>query len=254
MHQSRRKKRHQQKNIKSPNVTQRTKRQLRDLTHKSNNEIPKCCEGKVVYVLGGGPSLKDFDFSFLRNKTVLGANDSYLLNQVYDAPIVNYIMFGDHAWFTRHHGKDTVEKQGKKYQGVIHFEGLLFSNASLFIEHPKVTMLKRKVKYFGDDPRFTGWFYSTGASAVHLACQMGASKVVLLGFDMKPTGNKSHNYYVNLKTPFVEDKTIQRHKRGMGLLQKTKLGSPYSSIPILNAGPDSSLTCFPKTDLSEGAL
>jgi hypothetical protein len=99
----------------------------------------------------------------------------------------------------------------------------------------------------GFDPRL-GWVrhcWNSGGAAIHLAAQLGANPILLVGFDMRAVGGKEH---------FFGDhpRDIQR-------------GSPYElwfppfaslaadlaqhRIRVLNCTPGSALTAFPMADL-----
>ncbi len=200
-----------------------------------------------VFILGGGPSLKTFDFSRLENKNVIGCNDNYLLNETYGKQIVDILYFGDQGWWSKYHGYNTVTKNGKTYKGAKQFNGPVYCSANNYIKDDKVQMLRRASSTLRSSPRI-GWFQSTGGSAINLALQLGAVRIILLGFDMNPTKKKPHNYFQNLKNPKVSDAAINNHKRGVENLAKKKERSNWQPVPVLNANPDSGLNCFEKVD------
>jgi hypothetical protein len=50
--------------------------------------------GEVVYIIGGGPSLKTLDLGVLADRRVIGCNDAYMLG-----PWVGICFFGDYGWY-----------------------------------------------------------------------------------------------------------------------------------------------------------
>lgn len=237
------------KNRKNRNLRQKAKKR-KTYNRDDYCKVTPVFQGEDVFIIGGGPSLKSFDFSVLTNKNVVGCNDAYLLNEIWKDTIVNILYFGDHAWWCKFHGKDKVEKDGTVYTGAKHFNGPVYGSCNRYINDPKVQMLARRNNGLQETP-LIGWYMNTGASSINLAFQLGASRVIILGFDMQKTGNNSHNYFKNLKNPTVNDSVIMRHKKGVEKLSKDQQNSQWKDVPVWNAGPDSALECFPKVKIND---
>jgi hypothetical protein len=130
--------------------------------------------GNVCYVIGGGPSLKGFDFGRLPQGYRIGANKS--------------------AWLANADCFITVDKNfHKKFRKEIgDFNGAKY--ASLNEDEPieGVTYLthERSNGLSTDPTRITG--SNSGYAALNLAYQKGYGEIALLGFDFKWTDNQSH--------------------------------------------------------------
>ncbi len=136
-------------------------------------------ESKEVHIIAGGPSIlayKDKLPKFLKDKRVIGVNNSYLLGD-----FVDVCFFGDHTWYTWHRER---------------LEGSPCIPVSL---HRSV--LKPGVLTVNVDRRTTGlsgrqdtlcWNRNSGACAIDLARALGASKIYLYGYDMQKQGAQTH--------------------------------------------------------------
>lgn len=87
---------------------------------------------------------------------------------------------------------------------------------------------------------------NSGYQAVSLALLFGASRVILLGYDMQATGNRLHwhrDHSGRLHNPIARKFT--GWQRGFAEL------AAATSVPIINASRETGLTCFPRVPLSE---
>jgi len=156
-----------------------------------------------VYCVGGGPSLKGFDFSLLKDKRVIGCNDAYHLG----GDIIKILVFGDAGWW--HRNRMNLET----------FTGRVATNAPSMKEFQVPGMLKFKRERDGYHKGDTlGWNYSTGALAINLAVNLGARRVLLLGYDLANHDGQSHWHHLNSKT--TQDASFARFLRGFHMLQR----------------------------------
>lgn len=184
-----------------------------------------------VYIIGGGPSLKDFNWSLLERLNTVGCNDAYRLGSA----ICKVNIFGDVKWI-RHHIKYHKEVLAA-YQGTMY--GAL-SNAHRF-ESEHFLYIKQYASGLHTDG--IGWNCNTGAAAINLAILLGAARIFLLGFDMKRTKTDSnwHSNALDKNPDTVYKKFIQWFPM---LVQDWK--AKFSKIEIFNVTDDSDLNCFPK--------
>jgi hypothetical protein len=144
--------------------------------------VPKpIWSGHDVYIIGGGPSLENFDWNLLKGKKTIGCNNAYQLG--FD--VCKICIFGDRKWYL-HHKKDLAS-----YTGVVYGAEPSLKSQSLGSE---VKMLKRYAKGICEDG--VGWNGNTGYAAINLAILLGAKRIYLLGFDMKRTPERS-NWHIN---------------------------------------------------------
>lgn len=167
---------------------------------------PQLCKDKFCFIIGGGFSVQYTDLSslFQGRHFVIGVNNAFSLGDW-----VNICWFGDRRWH------EWNEEELKLFKGVIacchpSFEG-----------HGDIRFLMRG-KSRGIDERegYIAWNSCSGSSAINLAYHLGSRRVVLIGFDMKPT---------EIKDPITGEITVrgqwhQNHK--VDYLQKGY--SPYT--------------------------
>ena len=95
-------------------------------------------------------------------------------------------------------------------------------------------------------PGCLAWGGNSGYAGINLAAQLGAEKIVLVGYDMKGASHWHGEHDPAVKKPFNFPMWVPRFKE----LADAAKGR---GIEILNASPDSALTCFTKADI-KGAL
>lgn len=136
--------------------------------------VPEMWKGATVYILGGGSSLLDENLELIEDKRVIGVNCAFLLGDW-----VDILWFGDPPWF------------GWNERALAKFGGLkVCCCKQMLFDHPTVRVLERGKAMGLEDGKNhrtrVSWNWSSGGSAVNLATLLGAHRVVLLGFDMKP--------------------------------------------------------------------
>jgi hypothetical protein len=193
--------------------------------------------GQTVYVIGGGPSLRTFKWQRLHGKRTIGCNDAYILGP----KVADICYFGDAGWFRLHS------------RCLAYFSGLIATCTEGFLGDANNNMvswlkyLDRRPQGLHKTPRI-GWNSNTGASAVNLAIQLGASKVILLGFDMKIAEGRA-NWHANHKDA-PNNHIYNRFMRGFEAVKKD-LDIKYPDIEVLNANPDSAMDIFPRVEIDD---
>jgi len=187
--------------------------------------------GGRAFLIGGGPSLRGFDFSLLKPEHVIGANDAFSLG----GDIVKYCVFGDANWWQ--HNKFKLET----------FTGRVVSNAPSLIPMNVPYLLKTARQRDGIHSGTTlGWNYSTGALAINLAISLGAVSIYLLGYDLCNQHSKSHWHDHNPKT--TQEFTFKRFLRGF---QCVKSSLP-EGVKVINVTDGTSrLDCFEKMEYAQ---
>lgn len=190
--------------------------------------------GQRCFIVGGGPSLKGFDFGRLKGEKVIAINKSF-----YDVPFAD-IVFGMDRPFL-----DWVMmgKLGENYRlGFKAFEGMkLWLDLSGYRYPPGIYSLPSAgeigwTKTLGD-----GLFHgqSSGYGALNLAMVLGADPIYLLGYDCSkgPAGEKNyHDGYPSGGNPEALNIFKRAFEAGVALLN----GRPR----IINLNPNSALRCF----------
>lgn len=188
------------------------------------------------FIVGGGPSLIGFDFRLLDNKKVIAVNKSFL-----ELPNAEVLYFSDarfYHWMREFHNKEFSEFKGRKITAALK----KYFPTSNDLEFYKFTGTA------GIDMRH-GCLRSnnnSGAAALNLAAQLGAKEIVLLGFDMKFDGNKSHYHdgYPIKNRERLFDNMLKYFDSMAEALRDL-------DIQIFNTSMSSAITCFPKAPIGD---
>lgn len=204
--------------------------------------VPPIWKGGTVYIIGGGPSLLDMDLTPLHDTAhrVIGVNNAFALG-----PWVDVCYFGDCRWWDRN--KDELKD----------FPGLVVSSCNRKAPWmPRwVKQLKRNHKTIGitHGADSISWNNNSGASAINLAVQLGAKKIVLIGFDMQVkegAPNKGHNWHDRHERFHTPAENIYAHRflKSFGVLAQDL---EAAGVECVNATPGSKLTVFPMVKLED---
>lgn len=200
--------------------------------------IPRIFEGKTVFVVAGGPSLRGFNFRRLDGRNVIAINRGYEV-----LPEAQVLWWSD-ARFWRHHRMGLITHNARwKATGDV---GYVDSDIL-----PAWVVRYHFTGHAGLDPEPTNLRTGNNSSfaAIHLAAHIGARRIVLLGVDMRhgPAG----------ETHFHEGHGVLHLEETM-----TKLMIPYfeslagplaeRGIEVINASPDSALAIWPRVTIDEG--
>jgi len=203
-------------------------------------------EGADAIIIGGGPSLKGFNWDLLKDEMTIGCNAAYTLGK----EVCSVILFGDSSFFKDHQ------------VGLENYGGPVFTNSRRLLgtKIPWLLTIPRQSK--GLSHTALGWNGCTGAGAVNLAFLFGAKRVYLLGFDMMV------QYKVEGQ-PLTENWHTLYDKKKARKNPLKKGGSPYprflsgfedvvkdwkekfSDREIINVNDDTALRCFPVMSVSE---
>lgn len=193
--------------------------------------------GQDAYVIGGGHSLKDFDFGQLLPLNTIGCNQAFRLG----GEACKVCIFGDFkfwhvfrqeiaecftGWVATCYRTDTCPAWLKAFARKT--EGLATGNT-------------------------LGWNFNTGSSAINLALTMGAKRVFLLGFDCKmgPTPDESHWHNAAIETPMPAN--YEKFMAGFSNVAKA-LPEVFPGREIIVVGAESKLECFPRFTFAEAGL
>lgn len=214
---------------------------------------PKLWKGATAYLIGGGPSLLSMDLSLVQDKRVIGCNDAFLLGDWVDA-----MVFGDYSWY-----------QVYKWE-VNRFQGIKMSLHECTKDKKGWKTFKRKTPGIQTEPGLCGWCKNVGFAALNIAILFGCERVVLLGYDMKfgklnPTGK---GFPDNLKWspseadlqdvgevsnwhPNIKQIPSDRHATYAQAFKNAAPKIEELGVEVVNATPDSALTCFPHKPLED---
>lgn len=194
--------------------------------------VPRLFAGKVVVCLATGPSLTLADVDFCRGKAgVIAVKNAYDL-----APWAD-VVYGA--------GVDSTNWWGKNGARVAAaHQGLRFTLDRKATAWASLLKIGQPLGLStAPDTLNTG--QNSGYQAINLAALLGAATIVLLGYDMKPDGDRHHFFgaHPTGNKPVYRD--FLPHFRTL-VAPLTALG-----IRVINCTPGSAIECFPKMPLAE---
>ena len=186
-----------------------------------------------VFLIGGGPSLRGFDFEKLRGRTTLAINDAVL-----HIPWATALFSLDVNW-ARNRATVIQEFSGEKYLALPE-DGP---------EIPGVVYLQRsRSPGLSTDPSRVCMGGNSGYGALNVAYLKGAKRIVLLGYDFRTIRGEKHwhagyfwdrsssmQYFADWARNF-DDAAVQLRKAG---------------VEVLNASLESLISAFPKIRLDQ---
>jgi len=207
-------------------------------------------KGKTCFLLGGGPSLKDFDFNLIKNYKTIGVNKSFTKFPT----TINYAM--DVRFY------DMVAVQNKQ-QPILHQQWLAYKGIKLFLKRSgkfkfdnsvyTVNSLPNKAISFDLDTGIYGG-NNSGFGALMLSCCLGCKRVGLLGYDLKvqkkQKGIETHwhgGYNLNQSRNFQSK--LDKFRMSFEEFAPVIAEQGIEVINLVKKDEDSKLTCFPKDSL-----
>jgi len=180
--------------------------------------------GETAFLIGGGPSLKGMDLTGLTGRRTIAVNNAFRL-----IPRPDVVFYADTRWWSWN-GKDIPTD----------FGGRIISTCSAGARYldPRVCRMGRCYRFaepdgnpLSTDPSLLSG-PDSGYMAINLAFQFGASRIVLLGYDMEFTAGESHWHadypvetpetnYLNLFAPKYPKLIEALHKAGVEVLRCT---------------------------------
>jgi len=188
-----------------------------------------------AYIIGGGSSLRAFNFQLLEGLNTIGCNDAFRLGK----NVVKYCMFGDASYF--HKMKHQLQAAGMPLITVApSIEGLNF---------PDMHCFKRRSSGLGTGS-VCGWNYSTGAAAINAALSLGARRVFLLGIDMNPDEKGRTHWHGHRGTP-TRAAVFDRFQRGFANVHRDhRITFPGTEVIHVLDAP-SRLPFFPQMNFKQ---
>jgi hypothetical protein len=183
--------------------------------------------GETVYIIGGGPSLIDFDWSKLSGKKTIAVNKSILSYP--NADVMYWTDSRVYGWY-----KNEIDK----------FKGLKYSIRHNVTYTSDVKVLRKGNKFGLEDSKDAICHgNNSGYAAINLAYLLGAKRIILLGYDMRNDGKRGH-YHDGYPVPITgndiyKDQFIPGFNIIADLLKQ-------KNVEVYNASMISALTAWPK--------
>lgn len=193
--------------------------------------VPRLWSGKTVVIVGAGPSLTHADVDRCRDHHLIAIKDAIRL-----APWAGVLYGCDRKWWKAHPETES-------------FTGLKYSLEDVR-GRPDVSRLRNTGKTgLARDPSSLRTGMNSGYQALGLAVHLGASRIVLLGFDMQPDGEK-HRWFGTHKyhgpRPSAPD-----YRLFLELFPTIVEPLKAAGVEVLNCSRRTALTCFPCVELDE---
>lgn len=190
-------------------------------------------DGKTVFILGGGNSLRGFDFERLRGLTTIALNSTAKL-----WPEASMLFFMDGGWF----------RKNREFIG--EWQGMVASIAPVAKRAFPTKVLRVEIEHREAFPQPgispIRWGRSSGHIAVSLAIAMGARRIVLLGYDMSAIDGLTH-CHDDYQNPDHEVYAREFIPAFTGW----NADALAVGVDIVNATPGSALTEFPPVEIDD---
>lgn len=195
--------------------------------------VQRLFPNETVVCLGCGPSLTAADVESCRGKArVIAINDAHRLSQWAD------VLFAcDDKWWTAH-------------QGVPSFTGLKFTLDKKAERWPGVQALRRAgpsgLELDPAEGIRTGG--NSGYQAINLAVQLGASRVILLGYDMQRDKKGRSHWFGKHPGALEQHSPFSAFRAAFStMVQPLK----KAGVEVINCSRESALDAFPRRPLAD---
>ena len=190
-------------------------------------------DGEDAYVVGGGDSLRTFDWGLIEDGNVVRCNRVA-------TKACSIVVFGDRPWWDNI-GRDSTAK----------FGGLVVAGGAPVPvnDKPWLLSMKRSMQSKFATGGELVWGGNTGLPAINLALSLGAARVYLLGFDMQlgPTGRMN---YHDARFEKANAQGLARFAKSIDRAAKS-LDSVFPGAQVINVTDGSKLDAFPKVPIAE---
>ena len=198
-------------------------------------------KGCDVVCIASGPSLSAEDCCAVarwrasgRNRRVIVVNTSYLL-----APRSDVLYACDRNWWAHQNGEVTAGR----WPG---FTGECWSLSKEAADEFGVRLVPHQLgEGLSDDRIHAGG--NGGYQAVQLAALFGASKVILLGYDLQRSGGKSH-WHGDHPKPLADPQALSDWARR---LDRLFIRLAERGVELINASRETALRRIPRRSISE---
>ena len=214
-------------------------------------KAPRIWEGGTAFILAGGPSLKGFDSQVLKGKgRVLAINDSWRL-----APKADAFYFCDYQWWMNQQALNpyippgNLSPNGTSFHDLM-YKGFWITSSPKFNDHPQVHALRLTgERGLETDPGWLKHGANSGYQCLNLAYHLGVKRIILLGYDMKVQGTRTHWHNEQRPAASVFQNTIE--KSFLPCFDTLVEPLKTAGIEVINSTPDSALKCWPFVPLED---
>jgi len=202
-------------------------------------------KNKPCFIVGGGPSLKDFNWHLLKGKRTIGINRAF-------EKFEPTVMFSMDTRFLKWLLNDKYGSSARdRFLSLRSYRVWLCTYTVKLPDYIYIVKVYRHyragLKAFTESLKEgIGHGNNSGYAALNLAACLGGNPIYLLGFDCKFSNGKTH-WHDGHPAPQSE-KVINGFVR---FFEKSASIIKARGIRVINLCPDSALNCFEKKAISE---
>jgi hypothetical protein len=198
--------------------------------------------GERCVIIGGGPSIKQFDFGLLNGHRVIATNNAFRHVRG------DVLFYGDCKWYNRDPWRQEVNA----------WPGLRVHSCNANEGAGPVKKIKRWNRVAGlcKDPSKIAWgingqYGNTGASAINLAVHFGVKQIILIGYDMRlidgdSNYHRDHPHHEASRQPDKKpEPAYNPYPNFLKVFPAIANSLRRWNIDCINATPESALECFP---------
>lgn len=201
----------------------------------------------TFWLIAGGPSLRGVDLSFLYGRQIIAINRSHELVRPYVAL-----------------DRDNVRAFWLDYRfWSLHQESLQLSAAKGMELHAATDRVGRHSSYpatiktwtllgtkgLETRPGLLRHGNNTGYAAINLAYHLGAWRIILLGYDFCPASDGAKHWHE--EHPWGEARERTWQDKMLPHFRSLHEALDRTGVKVINANPNSALTCWPRLELAE---
>lgn len=191
--------------------------------------------GRDVAIIASGPSAKKVDIDLLRGRFVVIA----IKRNVELAPWADVVYGCDLGWWA-------------SVEGLPDFQGLKLAYADRACDQYGCRKLRITVnsdKLLFDETGHVGSGGNSGFHALNWAVQLGARRVLLIGFDMH--GKAGVHWYGRNTAAGMSNPSEDNYRRWREAFITAAPVLAERGVEVINASPLSALKCFPRSDVQD---
>jgi len=199
-------------------------------------------DDSIFVIIASGPSLTKEQVNYCYGKAiVIAINDNYQL-----APWADYLYACDPHWWEWHKDSPTLLSfKGKKYTQDKNWSDSP-SYQGIKEKHQITTIESRGGAGLSTDKNYVYQGGNSGYQAINLAYHLGAKKIILIGYDQKPSNDGRYHWFGHHPSEVKSN----YHSWSQGY-QSIANQLPELGIEIINCTIDTALTCFPRQKLED---
>lgn len=189
--------------------------------------------GECAAIVAGGPSVKRADVEKLRDRIHVVA----IKVAVDICPWADAVYGCDSAWWASR-------------QALPKFRGLKLTYDGVGPGLNKIQIDRSSDAMLTETPGLVGSGGNSGYQALNLVTQFGATGILLIGYDMRSTGNSPHWYGRN-DWPGANNPIDDNYRRWSRAFEGSAQTLRDLGVDVVNASSNTALTCFRRAGIEE---